>query len=136
MRFHMKKITLILNDDGLLEDLANAAERDGVALEDVVIDAIYYWDAETTLAPEEEAAIEADLRDWKKHDVVSWEDDFRMLKEDDAKLKAAFLNLEREGGTEARAFLKTLMDKMDQTARDSSRRAVADTGIRRAGVMV
>ena len=43
----MKKITLILNDDGLLEDLANAAERDGVALEDVVIDAIYYWDAET-----------------------------------------------------------------------------------------
>ena len=132
----MKKITLVLNDDGLLEDLATAAERDGVALEDVVIDAIHYWDAETKLTPEEEAAIAADMRDCGEYDFISSEDDFRMIEEDNAKLKAAFLDLEREGGTEARAFLKTLMDKMDQAARDSSRRAVADTGIRRAGVMV
>ena len=56
-----------------------------------------------------------------------------MLKEDDAKLKAAFFNLEREGGTEARAFLKTLMDKMDQAARDSSCRAAAETGYSAGG---
>ena len=132
----MKKITLVLNDDGLLEDLATAAERDGVALEDVVIDAIHYWDDETKLTPEEEAAIAADMRDCGEYDFISSEDDFRMIEEDNAKLKAAFLNLEREGGTEARAFLKTLMDKMDQAARDPSRHAAADTGIRRAGVMV
>ena len=121
----MKKITLVLNDDGLLEDLATAAKRGGVELEDVVVGAIYYWDAETKLTPEEEAAIEADMRDWEKYDDMSWEDDFRMLKEDDAKLRAAFRNLEQEGGTEARAFLKTLMDNMDRAAQDSSRRATA-----------
>ena len=123
----MKKITLVLNDDALCEDLAAAAKRNGVTFEDVVVNAIRYWKAETELAPEEVAEIEGGMRSREEGDSLSWEELNRMLEEDDAKLRAAFLNLEREGGAEARAFLETLSDKMNRAAQLSSHRAAIST---------
>ena len=112
----MKKITLVLDNNTLCEDLAATAERNGVAFEDVVVNAICYWKEETELTPEEEATIAADLRDCERGDSIAWGELVRTLEEDDAKLKAAFLNLERKGGAEARTFLNILRDKLDRTA--------------------
>ena len=108
----MKELTLVLEDDALCAVIESAAKRNGVAFEDVVIDAIRYWKSETELSLEEEAEIKTVMRDYDENGGIPHDELAHILEEDDAKLREALRNLEEESGVEAQAFLTMLRRKI------------------------
>ena len=109
----MKKITVVLEDEGLIAALEQEAEETGRAIEDVAIEAVEMWRCEMRCLAEwdaETAEYEAKLRDEGGVDAYMHAY-LTMLEENEDELRSALYRLEESGGKEALEFIQLLREQ-------------------------
>ena len=109
----MKKITVVLEDEGLIAALEQEAEETGNAIEDVAIEAVEMWRYEMRCVAEwdaEDAEHEAKLRDEGGVDAYMYAY-LAMLEEDKDELRSALSRLEESGGKEALELIRLLKEQ-------------------------
>ena len=104
----MKKITVVLEDEGLIAALEQEAEETGRSIGDVAIEAVEMWRYEMRCLAEwdaEDAEYEAKLRDEGGVDAYMHAY-FTMLEDDKDELRSALRKLEKSGGKEALELIR------------------------------